>query len=113
MRYYEIIRFSNQDTDKEAFEHVRNLVRRGWTRKAMSFLQEYDYGEENMDVARVYGNIWDSPTDPGEKRDTVIRQETVHCCSGSATQYLVESSSSQGLYLAYYLTGTLEDRELN
>lgn len=111
MRYYEIIRVSNQDFERSAFETVKRFVRRGWIRKAMEYLQEWDYGGENLDTARCYGRIWDAPTDPDAPRDTVIRTETARCCSGDATQYLVESSSGDGLYLAYYLTGTVTDEE--
>lgn len=112
MRYYEIIRLSNQDTDPAAFNYVRNLVRRGWLSKAMTYLQEYDYGGENVDTARVYGRIWDSPTDPAERGDTVIRYDDIKGREETSRQYLVESSSADGLYLAYYLTGELPDEEL-
>ena len=107
MRYYEIIRVSNQDIDKSTFENVSRLIRRGWIRKAMKCLQEYDYGGENLDVARCYGRIWESPTDPETPHDTILRTETVSGCHCDSTQFLIKSSSSDGLYLAYYLTATL------
>lgn len=112
MKYYEIIRLSNQDAD-ECFEEIKKLVNRGWTKKAMEYLQQWDYGEENIGPARVYDKVWDTPTDARSPHDRVLREMTFHHLWGDQTQYLCVSRSWDGLYEAYYLTASITDEQLN
>ena len=107
IKFYEIVRLSNQDIFQDNFEEIRKLIRRCWTKKAMEFLQNWDYGHENLDEARVYNKIWDSPTDPDSPTDRVLRQKTYSYPDGERTQYLCESASPDGLYVAYYLTSSI------
>ncbi len=94
MLYYEIVRVdTNQPEDSETFQTVDKLVRRGWTRKAVDTLAEYDYGDENLSAARALHALRDTPTD--EQSDTVIREEDGYT--------LCASHCPSGLYDAYYL----------
>lgn len=70
--FYEIVRIENSGPDRETFETVMKLVRRGWFRKALQYLSNWDYGEENYRTARYLGHVWNTPTDSAEGTDKVL-----------------------------------------
>ena len=94
MLYYEIVRIdTNHSEDAETFALLDKLVRRGWTRKALETLTDWDYGGENIDTAMALHALRDTPTE--ESRDSVIREEDGYM--------LCASHCPSGLYDAYYL----------
>lgn len=104
MKFYEIVRFSDQWPEMEEFETVKKMIDRGWFHKAVAFMSDWDYGGENIDVARSYDKLWDSPTDPQEPGDKVLYQ--------SGDRYICQSTCSSGLYTALYLVGVVSEAEL-
>lgn len=100
-RFYEIIRLDNQGFDQDCFEEVRRLVKRGWLRKAVEYLAQWDNGGENIDTAEYLERVWDSPSDPREKSDSVIYEMNgYHLCHSDP--------SRNGGYEAFYLMAELE-----
>lgn len=96
MLYYEIVRLDDQNSvDADLFDTVRKMVRRGWLKKAMDFLSQWDYGNENLAAAHALGEIRDTITDPLERSDRILRQDGDYA--------LCESSCPSGLYNAFYL----------
>ncbi len=96
MLYYEIIRLdTNQPSDRETFEQVKKWVKRGWTKKALEHLAEWDYGHENIDTARANGTIRNTILDDREHGDRIIKEQDGY--------FLCEASCPSGLYEAYYL----------
>jgi len=93
-RWYEIVRIDNQGGDTEDFEKLSTWHRRGWNRKILRHLTDWDYGPENYGAAKTYGNIWDTPTDPREN-DRVLAAEKKYV--------LCHANSGQGVYEAFYL----------
>ena len=108
MKYFEVTRFSDQDMNQDDFREIKKLLARGWTRKALQYMLNWYYGGENLDVARVYGKIWDSPTDPNEPSDSIVRQETYE----DTTFFLCEASDRSGFYHAYYLSASVSEQDL-
>lgn len=96
-KFYEIIRLDNQGFDQEDFETVRKMVKRGWVRKALEYLKQWDNGGENIDTAEYLERVWSTPTDEREKRDSVLRSEGGYNLCASDPAY-------NGGYEAYYLT---------
>ena len=92
-RWYEIVRINNQGGDHEEFEKLSAWHRRGWNRKILRHLTDWDYGPENYGAAKTYGNIWDTPTDPKEK-DSLLAAEK---------DYVLCHAESAGVYEAFYL----------
>lgn len=102
MRYYEIIRLDNQGFDQECFDTVKKMVDRGWNRKAVGYLQQWDYDGENVASAEYAGRIWDKPSDTAEKTDKVVYEmDGYFLCA--AQPHL------NGGYEAYYLTTKLPE----
>lgn len=92
-RWYEIVRIDNQGGDPEEFEKLSAWHRRGWNRKILRHLTDWDYGPENYGAAKTYGNVWDTPTDPKEK-DSLLAAEK---------DYALCHAKSAGVYEAFYL----------
>lgn len=105
MLYYEIVRLDDQNSvNADLFDTVRKMVQRGWLKKAMDFLSQWDYGDENLAAAHALGEIRDTITDPLALRfDSNLRQEgnyalcESHCSSGYNAYYLVCGVSSATL----------------
>ena len=96
MLYYEIVRLdTNEPGNREDFETVRKMVRRGWTHKAIEFLSDWDYGGENLDRARALGEIRDTILDNRSTNDRIVVTDGDYA--------LCESHCPSGLYEAYYL----------
>lgn len=93
-RWYEIVRIENQGGDTEEFEKLSAWHRRGWNRKILRHLTDWDYGPENYGAAKTYGNVWDTPTDPKEK-DSLLTAEKDYALS--------HAESAGGIYEAFYL----------
>lgn len=104
MLYYEIIRLdTNQPSDRETFEQVKKWVKRGWTKKALDYLTEWDYGAENINAARANSNLRDTILDDREHGDRIIKEQDGY--------FLCEASCPSGLYEAYYLVKEISDEE--
>ena len=104
-KFYEIVRLDNQGSDQTDFEEVKRLVRRGWLHKAVKYLEDWDYGGENIDTAEYLGRIWDTPSDPQESSDSVLLSKNgLHLC--------MSDPSRNGGYEAYYLVGETEKEEI-
>ena len=96
MLYYEIVRLdTNEPGNHEDFETVRKMVRRGWTRKAIEFLSNWDYGGENLDRARALGEMRDTILDNQSTNDRIVATDGDYA--------LCESHCPSDLYEAYYL----------
>lgn len=93
-RWYEIVRFDNQGYDTDEFEKISAWHRRGWNRKILRHLTDWDYGPENYGTAKTYGNIWDTPTDPKEKDSLLAAEKDYALC---------HAESAGGVYEAFYL----------
>lgn len=105
MKYYEIVRLDNQGFDQECFEHVKKLVRRGWKRKAVEYLKQWDYGGENIGPAQYNDRVWDTPSDNRERTDKVIYQiDGYYLCAANP--------NVNGGYEAYYLTAKLPEEDV-
>ena len=100
--FYEIIRLTSDSPDREDFDAVMKLIRRGWFRKALDYLSQWDYGGENYDTARVYGRLYDTPTDPQEPSDRVLYER-----DGYNICYC--DPSRNGGYEAVYLTAPVPE----
>lgn len=92
-RWYEIVRIDNQGGDPEEFEKLSAWHRRGWNRKILRHLTDWDYGPENYGAAKTYGNIWDTPTDP-KQNDSLLTAEK---------DYALCHAESADVYEAFYL----------
>ncbi len=100
-KFYEIVRLEEQGPDNDLFTKVKKLIDRGWVRKALEFLLNWDYGEENIGTAEYLGRIWNGPTDDRETSDRVIRRD--------GDTYLCECVGwKNGGYSAFYLTREFE-----
>lgn len=98
MLYYEIVRLdTNNPGDRESFETVKKLVKRGWTRKAIEFLSEWDYGGENIDTARALHQM----------RDTVLDEPSDNVVNYDGHYHLCTACDPSGLYEAYYLVAEI------
>ena len=87
-QYYEIVRFSTQDTEKEEYETVRKWVDHGMYLNSIDYMSQWDYGGENIDTARCFGKIWPTPQDPREHSDKVLIEEgNYHLCLADSTNY--------------------------
>lgn len=104
MKYYEIVRIADCWPEMDEYEKVHKLITRGWLRKALLYLCEWDYGGENLDAARVHGALRDSPLDPGSIKDKVLYRKDDYL--------LCEANCPSGLYQAYYLVKGVDEKEL-
>ena len=101
-KYYEIVRFANQWPEMEEYETIEKLIRRGWYRKAIEYMSQWDYGDENISAAIARGETRDSVLD--ETKDSVLYERdgysicSAHCPSG--------------LYDAYYLVAAIPEEIL-
>lgn len=87
-QYYEIVRFSSQDSEQEGFDTVRDLVEHGQYRNAIDFMSLWDYGGENLDAARCFGKLWPTPKDPVEQSDRELLSEgDYHLCIADSHAY--------------------------
>ena len=102
-RYYEIVRFTDTWPDQENYYEIEKLVRRGWFRKALEYINDWNLREDSISAARMAGRIWETPTDPGSPTDSIIYQ------SGDLT--LCHRSDKIGLYQSYYLVGVLTEED--
>lgn len=93
-RWYQIVRIDNQGGDSEQFEKVSAWHRRGWNRKILRHLTDWDYGPETYGAAKTYGNIWDTPTDPKENDSLLAAEKDYALC---------HAESAGGVYEAFYL----------
>ena len=100
MRYFEIVRLENQGFDQEDFQTVKKLVDRGWVNKAHEFLQQWNYGGENIAAAMANGTVRDTVLD--EDADTVVKSFPF----SDGTYYLCKAKDR--VYEAYYLVGETE-----
>ena len=103
MLFYEIIRIDNQPAYEE-FETIKKMVRRGWTRKAIDFLSDWDYGNENIDTAMALGTM----------RDTILDNKSTcdHIIATKGNYTLCASQCPSGLYEAYYLVSSISEEKL-
>lgn len=106
MRYYQIVRLANESPDQEEFNRVHKLVRRGWLRKAVEYLQQWNYGGENIGTALCMGDVYNTPTDDRERTDRVIYRDR----DGSCLCYC--NPCRNGGYEAYYLTAALVEENI-
>lgn len=92
--YYEVVRFDNQGNDSEEFEKVKKWYERGWKKKIIAYMSEWDYGGETIDAARYNENIYLTPTDYREK-DTLVQtnRNGYNLCHAES-----------GIYEAFYIT---------
>lgn len=104
MKYYEIVRFANQWPDMGEYEDVDKMIRRGWFRKAISYMAEWDFGGENIDTAVSQGTLRDTVLDLQSRGDRVVYE-----MNGYA---LCESHCPSGLYDAYYLVASVDEKDL-
>lgn len=96
MLYYEIVRLdTNQPSNRELFDRVDKMVKRGWTGKALEFLAEWDYGGENIDAARANRAFREDILDSPGQGDSILKKD------GPYT--LCKAHCPSGLYDAYYL----------
>lgn len=98
-KFYVIIRIDSNGFDAEIFEQLKKWHRRRWYRKMLAFLQNWDYGDENVGAAIVNGDVWDTPTDPVENDEILLDADGQHLC---------HAYSEDGLYEAFYLVGETE-----
>lgn len=104
MKYYEIVRLTSDGPDHTDFETVKKLIDRGWNRKAVDFLSNWDYGDENIDAARCLGTVRSTPTDEREQTDVeVATYGTYHLC--------MCNPSRNGGYEAVYLVGECDEED--
>jgi hypothetical protein len=101
MQYYEITRFADAWPDMGEYEEVDRMVKRGWLRKAMRYMSEWDFGQETLDAARSHKGIRDSVMDKNSPRDRIIYSKPPY--------YLCESHCKSGLYDAYYLVAEVPE----
>ena len=101
MKYYEIVRLANTWPDMGEYEDVDKMVSRGWLRKAMRYMSEWDFGEETLSEAISHKRLRDTPEDKASINDKVIYQKDGY--------FLCESHCKSGLYDAYYLVKQIED----
>lgn len=94
-KYYEIVRFANTWPEMDEYEKVDRLVSRGWLKKAIRYMAEWDYGGETLDAARVHGYIRDTALDRTSTGDRIL------CETDGYT--LCYAHCKSGLYDAYYL----------
>lgn len=102
-KYYIIVRIDNNGFNQEDFLLLKKWYNRGWYRKMLQYLQNWDYGEENIGTAMYNDDIWDTPCDPQAPSDKIIYQ---NLCGD---QFLCHSEDL--VYEAFYLVGvtTIED----
>ena len=101
-KYYEIVRFANTWPDMGEYEDVDRMVKRGWLKKAIRYMSEWDFGQENIDAAICYGHVRDTAVDKASIGDKVICEDK--------GRYLCEAHCKSGLYDAYYLVGELPEK---
>lgn len=97
--FYEIVRHDNQGVDQECFREVKRLVGRGWFRKAIEYLLQWDNGSENFATAKYWNRVWDTPTDSLERSDREI-----YTSSDGFYHLCMADPSINGGYEAYYLS---------
>lgn len=101
-KYYEIVRIEESGPDGADYGILKRLVSRGWLRKAVAFLAQWDYGTDNIGTAEHLGRVWGTPTDPLEPTDRVLRTEgEYHLCE--------TDPSRNGGYAAFYLTAPVPE----
>ena len=105
MRFYEVVRIANAWPETQNFDSLKKLIDRGWFRKAVAFLSDWDYGGENIDAARANGTVRDIITDPAEPSDKVIFQDDHY--------WLCQSYCPSGLYEAFYLVAAVSEDDLS
>lgn len=107
MKFYEIIRLESSGPDTNDFTAVKNLVKRGWLRKALEYLSEWDYGSENIAAAVALGKMRDTVTDPigSHNSESVLYKQN--------GLYLCQSACPSGHYNAYYLVGGISEQALS
>lgn len=104
MKYYEIVRLANQWPDMGEYEEVKKLLNRGWNRKALDYLSNWDYGEENIGTAIALGEMRDTILDPLSRGDRIVyEKDGYHVC---------ESHCPSGLYDAIYLVRGVDESDL-
>lgn len=107
MKFYEIVRLESSGPDTDDFTAVKNLVKRGWLRKALEYLSGWDYGSENIAAAVALGEMRDTVTDPmgAHNSESVLYEQN--------GRYLCQSACPSGLYDAYYLVGGISEQALS
>ena len=103
--YYEIVRLENQGPDREEFETVSKMIDRGWVNKAHNYLQQWNYGGENVSAAISLGTMRSTVTD--FHSDRVVK--TVSFSDGSRC-HLCATGGLDG-YEAVYLVGEYDNAE--
>lgn len=104
MKYYEIVRLANQWPETD-YEEVENMIRRGWLKKALEYMSNWDYGGENIGAALALGQMRDTILDDKSTGDKIIYEKDGY--------YLCEAHCPSGLYDAYYLVRGIENSELD
>lgn len=103
MKYYEIARFSDQWPEMEEYNEVNKMVSRGWVRKAIDYMSNWDYGSENIATAISLGTLRENVLDTQD--DTILKQMNGY--------YLCKSECPSGLYNAIYLVREIDEQELD
>jgi hypothetical protein len=102
MKYYEIVRIANEGPDQETFQDIHKQARRGWYRKVVEYLSNWDYGDENLTAAISLNELRDNVLDsPG---DNVLYEK------GDYT--LCKANDITGIYEAYYLVKAVNESEI-
>lgn len=102
--YYEVVRLSDQDTDRESFTAVKTLIDRdGDYQEAVRYLSDWDFGAENLGAATVDDEgLRACVTDPRSNMDKVIdRRDGYYLCH-----------CATGYYEAYYLVSEVPRKDL-
>lgn len=102
MRFYDIVRLDNSGPEQDCFEQARKLLDRGWVNKLHDYLQDWNYGGENKDVARVYGTVRETVLD--FPTDRIVK--TFSCCGET---FYVCTTDGRDSYEAVYLVGEYWD----
>ena len=103
MKYYEIVRLANTWPDMGEYEDVMKLLKRGWYRKALDYLIEWDFGEETLGRAIAFNEVRDSVLDEAKNDNVTYERDGYYIC---------ESHCPSGLYDAVYLVKDVTEKEL-
>ena len=93
-QWYEVVRIANDGNDHEEFDKISKWNSRGWNKKILRHLTQWDNGAENYGTAKHFDKVWDTPTDPREN-DRVLTAEKNYV--------LCHAYSGFGIYEAFYL----------
>ena len=102
MKYYEIVRIANEGPDQETFQDIHKQARRGWYRKVVEYLSNWDYGDENLSAAISLNELRDNVLD--STGDSVLYEK------GDYT--LCKANDITGIYEAYYLVKAVNESEI-